>query len=1192
MRIKALTVLLVLSSCAVFSATVFGQEFRGGISGSVTDSSGAAVPKVKVVATEVKTGVKSSAVSESSGGYTIPYLIPGEYEVTAEASGFKRFVRTGITLSTGEHPVIDIRMEVGAVTESVTVHAETPLLVSGNASVGQIITTAEVEDFPVNGRTPAMLANLAFGVVSTFEPGPVRPFDNGAPNAISVGGSPSGTSEMLFNGAPNGGFQNQMAYSPPQDAVMEVRISTFEVDAAQGHTDGGSVNVVSRGGTNQFHGSAYDFNQSSVMDANGFFNNLHGVPRPAYHYNQFGMSAGGPVWIPKVFNGRNKVFWFFAYEGLRDADPATSPLETGSPVNYATVPTAAERKGDFSALLGLGSSYQLYDPSTGVATTSGSTTTITRQPFPNNIIPAGRLDKIAQSYLQFFPQPNAPGQANGFRNYIVNATDKDTYDNEFGRLDFNISDRQRLSVNAWHNYRAQDKNNYFGNIATGTFLYRINQGFGLDDVYTITPRTVMDVHANWTRYMENRGMPSDGFNPATLGFPSYVAGTSEGLQLPAITFTSTSVVSGSQNSFQSLSGNGDGAQAYDSYQIFGDVTMIRGNHVLKAGGDAREYRWSAFTQGNSAGAYTFGSSTASNNFTNGPTASTGVAPLGGDFAAFLLGQPSSGSFDLNTQSTSKSKYFAMFLQDDWRMRPNLTINLGLRWEHETPTSERFNRAVDGFDPTAVNSISATAAAAYAKTPNALLPASQFTALGGPTFASASNPNLYSTAVSLISPHVGLAWTPAKLKKTVIRGGFGVFIAPIEILGNGQTASAVSLNQQGFSQTTSYVATNNNFQTPANAVGWDDPFPTIFRPVGSSNGPSTYLGQALAFYTPQAMNSYSMRWNFGIQRELPGQIVVEVAYIGNHAVHLPITGIQLNYVPRKYLSNTPYDSTNVTLLQGSVTNPLVGLLPNGGSLNGKTVALDQILTPYPQYPLGTGTSSGLQEQGPGAGESYYHSLNVRVQKRFTNGLVLLSNFVYDRLTERVSYLNDSDSAPEKRIGSDSRPLREVLALTYKIPAPYNSRWAKSVFGGWAINSLATFQSGPVIGWGNLNYLGGPLNYNAHQPNGTAFDISQFTNSVNVPTGQKAPNQPTLNIRAFDTQFNDLRRDPTKQWDASLLKDIHFGEQRYLQLRFEAFNVTNRVGFGAPSTTATSTSFGQITTQASTPRRLQIGARLVW
>ena len=1178
--------LTILAAIVLFPAAVFAQEFRGAFSGTVTDPNGAPVPKVKVIATQTHTGTKSETFSDTSGEYTIPFLTPGDYEVTAEVPGFKHYTRSGITLSVGEHPHVDIRLEVGAVNESITVTADAPLVISASPSVGQVITSQEVEDIPVNGRTPVMLAILAMGVTDTAEQNPYRPFDTPG-NNFSVGGAPAGSNEMLLNGTPANAYSGAALYSPPQDAVVEVRVSVFENDAAYGHASGGTINQVTKGGTNGLHGSAYEFNQASLLDANPFFSNKVGQAKPPYHYNQFGFGVGGPVFIPKVYNGKNRIFWFMAYEGLKDSDPATSPIETSTPLVDATVPTAAERTGDFSALLPLstgGTSYAIYDPATGVV----NGTHVSRTPFPNNIIPTSRLNPIAVNYLQYFPLPNATGLPNGQENYVTDAIDSDGYDNELGRLDVNVSDRNKLSIGAWHNYRAQKKANYFDNPSQGNTLWRINQGGSIDDVYTLSPTTVLDVRGSWTRYIQVAGSFSDGMSPSTLGFPSYIAQHAEALQMPYIVFTNTTVAAGTTTSYQPLGYNGNGSDTYDVFQVFGDIAKFRGNHSFKVGADAREYRFSIYLHGNPTGTYTF-----NQNWTNGPLNNAAAAPIGQDLAAFLLGLPSSGQMDVNAQSTADTKYMAIFVQDDWRVRNNLTLNFGLRWEHEIPVSERYDRLVNGFNPTAVNSVSAAAAAAYAKNPNPLVPASQFTALGGLTFANSSNPYEYSTNSNIFSPRAGFAWTPARLgNKTVIRAGFGVFVAPIQAVVNGTGATnGTGVNQEGFSQTTQFSATSNNYLTPAATLS--NPFPNgILTPVGSSAGTGTFLGQQLTLFDPQVRNPYSIRWDLSIQRELPGQMVLEVAYIGSHGMHLPIT-TQLDYIPRQYLSTGPIRNTTVVnQLTGTVPNPFQGLLPNSTSQNGGTVSLAQLLIPYPQYPVPFpgSTSNGIEMQGNGAGSTYFESLNVRLQKRLTHGLTIIENFAWNGQINRLIYLNDSDPAPFKMVSADSRPLRESVGATYEIPVGHgrhfqmHSRIANGALGGWGLNGVLMLQSGPPLAFGNITYLGGPLDFNGHQPNGPAFNISQFDLVAN--------DQLEYNIRYFAEYFNNLRRDQTKNLDLSLMKKFFFGEHRYLQVRFEAFNATNRVTFGAPQLSATSSAFGLISTQANTPRRVQTGLRFVW
>ncbi len=1077
----------ILFLLPLMAAFLSAQEYRGTFSGTVTDAQGGGIAKARIVATETRTGVKSTAESEPSGAYTIPFLAPGQYEITAEAPGFKKAVRQGLTLESGATPTVDIHMEVGQVSDSVTVTAETPILESANPTIGQVLSTKEVDALPVNGRTPMMLGNLAFGVTSTFEPGPVRPFDNSAPNEISIGGAPSSRNEVLLNGAPNAGQTNQMAYSPIQDAVTEVRVNTFDMDAAYGHTMGGTVNVITRSGTNDIHGATWIYNQTSAVDANSFFNNSSGKPRPPYHQNQYGGMVNGPVFVPKVFNGKNKLFFLFGYEGMRDSDPANSPLEGSNPENFITVPTAAERQGNFSSLLSQGSAYTIYDPST--AAVSG--TSITRTPFPNNTIPTARLNPIALNLLQYYPVADAPGTSNGSQNYVSSGTtDFDRYDNEMGRLDVNLSDRNKLSFDARHNYRAQNKNNFFDNPATGNYLYRINQGAALDDVYTISPTLFTDVRLNWARYIENHSSNADGVDPSSLGFPSYISSSAEFKMLPYITFnnsvTSTSAASvtgGARTNFEPLGYNGDGTNFNDIFQLFGDVVKIHGNHTIKVGADAREYRWSGYTYGNPSGTYAFNSV-----WTNATGTGGTAAPLGQEFASFLLGLPAAGGIDLNAHNTVSAKYAGFFINDDWKARSNLTINLGLRWEHDFPEYEKYNRSLDGFNPTATNSISAAAAANYAASPNALLPASAFHALGGPTFASSSNPAIYTDHSKIFSPRVGFAWTPKALgSKTVIRGGVGILVDPILLPISGSLPAVGSsnvaygtLNQPGFSQNTAMTITTNNYLSPAATLS--NPFPggSILQPTGSSLGTSTYLGQSnLAFMDPNLRNAYEARWELSVQRELPKQVVLEVAYIGSRANHLPIE-TQLDYIPAQYLSKSLLRDNNVnSQLTGTTANPFNGLITSG-TLNASKVAAAQLLIPFPQYvvpavPTASTPANGVIMQENPAGSSYYESLNVRLQKRLSNNITVLNNFVWSRLTDRLAYLNDSDPAPEKRISSDSRPLRDVAAATYSLPIGrgralnLQNRWVDGLIGGWGLSGIVTLQSGPVINLGQLHLL---------------------------------------------------------------------------------------------------------------------------
>ncbi|MBV9182476.1 MAG: TonB-dependent receptor [Acidobacteria bacterium] len=1205
------------------------QETRSTISGAVNDSSGAAIAGAKITVTEVRTGVRTLSSSDAAGHYTIPFLPPGDYQVYAEMSGFKSYVRSGIHLASGDQIIIDVRLEVGQVSQTVEVRGEAPLIDYANSSTGQTITTKQVEDFPLNGRNPIMITQLAIGVVATGNPTLVHPFDNGAGAAWSIGGLPSQTSELLMDGAPNATWDNRAAYAPPQDAVQEVKVKAFDTDAAYGHTASGTINEVMKTGTNRLHGSLYEFTQPSALSANTVFNSLANIPVQDTKYNQYGLTAGGPVMIPKLYDGRNKLFWFFTWEKLTDSQPNTK---------FLTVPTDAERTGDLSALLKLGASYQIFNPYSG--TLSGNT--VNRVPFkcdssgnpvtpkltsgagfgtqvggtPCNIIPQQLLNPVALAYLKFYPKPNLAGTATGYSNLGNSSTTDDDYSNELGRLDWATSDRSRLAFNIRHNTELQSKNNYFGNHTTGSLLTRENWGATFDEVYTFSPSLILNVRANYTRMREGHPAPLAGFDPSSLGFPSYLGSSSTYRQLPAISFGRSCGNDTTQaSSFDCFSSSTSDLVPSQSYQVFGDLVKQLNNHALKVGVDARQYRLDAQSYGASTGAFSF-----TTQWTSGPTSSSPAANFGQDFAAFLLGLPTSGTFDLNTRGTYTSYYSAFFLQDDWRVKSNLTLNLGLRFDYETPYREKLGRTNNGFNFAATNPVAGSAIAAYnTKTASKMPFPVNFLVPGGLTFPSPSDGAIYDNKSRLASPRIGFAWSPGILhEKTVIRGGFGLFVQPIALSNlnpTGGYSTSPILTQQGFNQTTQ-VAVASNFLLPG--ANLTNPFPNGFlQPGGSSAGLATFDGQTVNFLNPRMTNPYAERWTVGVEHAIGQSTVVEVAYIGNHALDLPVAFVQFNGIPRQYLSTLPRrDTTLVNTLTASVPNPFAGLLP-GTSLNGTNTMVQQVIAPFPEYPVTDSTtfSSGLVERNVSRGSSYFHELNVRVERRFSKGLQLVGIYGLSKLIERDAFLNATDVNPEKRISPFDHTHRFVAAANYELPigrgrlVNVGSRWADVLIGGWAVNGIYTYQTGAPILWmnGSSNNPGdyplcavpaisgacpvgseavtlGPLHLNNRRISGVAFDTSHF---VTASGGQFQ-----FHLRSLPTTFSDLRQDGQNNFDASLLKRVSLNESTYLQFRLEAFNVWNHPTYGAPNTQVTSTSFGVINTQANRPRQLQFGVRFVF
>jgi hypothetical protein len=1145
------------------SSAVFAQEFRGTMSGKVLDAQEAAVPNTRIVATETETGAKFQTVSNADGSYVLPFLPPGPYAVTAEAAGFKKYVNRNVRVTTNEREQLDIHLDVGTVEQSVTVSAEASMLETATASTGQVLNTRQIADLPINGRAPLALAQLAFGVTPNSDPKFSRPFDNSGPSGFSMGGAPNQSNELLIDGSPDTTRNSRVAYNPPPDAVQEIKVEAFQADAAYGHTGGGSVNVVMRGGTNQFHGSAYEFNQVSKLAATPFFTNkaakldaagnrIAGF-KPTSIFNQWGMTAGGPIRIPKVVNGKDKLFFFFGYEGIHDAFPEPQT---------ETVATAAERKGDFSQLLGVGATYAIYDPLSGVAQSNGR---VQRTPFAGNVIPADRISKIATGLLNYIPLPNQTGTKDGASNYIDDSVRRDVFDGELGRLDYNISERHKFFYSFRHNYRVEDRNNHYHNIATGNLLNRINWGSTLDDVYTFSPTTVMNVRMNWTRFTEANDKPSAGFDFTKLGFPSYLAGASQRLVMPIVDL----------NQFSDWGDNGGDRTPYDTFQIFGTLTKIHGRHTLKVGGDTREARESSASYGNSGGNYVF-----REDYVRGPLDNSPTAPLGQDLASLVLGIPTSGNFQVQSFRTNQAKYYALFVQDDFRPRTNLTVNVGLRFEGDLGTTERFQRSVGGFNPAGVNPVSAAAEAAYAKSPTAGgLPANQFSAKGGLLFEGQNGlGGVYSPKYGYFSPRFGMAWSPAGAgSKTVVRAGFGVFVAPIGV---------IAPQQSGFSQTTNILgATTTSNLRPA--VTLDNPFPTgILQPTGSKLGLATFLGQGITFYNPHPLNPYSVRWNVDIQRQIGGGALIELGYTGNHYVHLPIDQ-NLDGTPAQYLSAAPFrDQAVIDRNSTPVANPFVGLLP-GTNLSGSTVSFNQLVIPVPAF-------TGITMTAGNGGESYFHALQTRFEKRFSHGFQWQANYQFSRTMAKDRYQN-SFGPLEKRPADIDRPHRFVTNFSYELPigkgkpllgspSGFGAAVLDRIVGGWQITGIFSYESGgPAGDWGDMLYYGAPLNWNPNNPD-AVFNTAAFDRVSN--------NQLSNHIRSFPTRFGNLRLPPTDNVDGSIIKNTRIRERLALQYRCEFFNAFNHAVFNGPNLSPTSSAFGTVGSVYNLERHIQMALRMTW
>jgi hypothetical protein len=1153
--------------------------------GRVTDVNGSLVPGAQVRFTNPATNISAVTKTDEAGNYSLLYVPAGQYNVSVEAKGFKGLVlRQPVEVRVGDKLSLDFVLQVGEVSESVTVATEAPLLEAASATAGQVVDRKRISELPLSDGNPFVLSRLAPGVTYTGDLKFSRLFDNLGTSSVVANGAPGGN-EFSLDGSPNTeGREPRVAYVPPADAVQEFKVVTAGFDAQQGHAAGANIDVTLRSGANKFHGSLYEFVRNDVLSTNDFFLNRAGQPRAALRYNRYGGTVGGPIILPRfgeggraVLNGRNRAFFFFSFEGLRDAFP-----EPG----LFTVPTLAERKGDFSALLPLG--IQIYDPLT--AQRVGNR--IQRTPFTNNIILPFRLSSIALNYLAFFPLPNQPAtDAQGRNNFISPSPRSDTFNSESVRIDYTFSSKHNFFFHYTRNDRREDRGNWTGVVGgihpTGTFLFRKNNGATFDDIYTVSPTVVFNFRAGFIRFSSPTVKESEGeFNPAALGFSAHTVSFFGGASyLPLFQIDQFSPIGDTLGS----------PFTHTIYSLQPTVSKLSGRHSFRAGYDVRAYRENASGPGNAAGRYDFHS-----DFTRGPFDNSAAASIGQELAAFLLGQPTAGVIDRNAARSNQTLYQAVFFQDDWRATNKLTLNLGLRYEYEGAPTERFNRNIRGFDDSSPSPIEAAARAAYAANPIPEVSPANFQVRGGLLFASAAHRGFWKADRTNFQPRLGLAYQINGT--TVVRGGWAIYSVPFFIDG---------VQQSGFSQSTNIVPTLDNGLTfRANLF---EPFPDgVAEPPGASLGLATLIGRDLDFVPTSRKNGQSQRWEFSVERELPGQWLVEAAYVGNHGYDLTTEVDSLNAVPRRFLSTGPVrDQATIDFLTANVVNPFQGLAP-GTTLNGATVQRQQLLLAFPQF--------GNIHSRRNDGTSIYHSAQLRVEKRFTRGYTLLASYTWSRLLERISLLNPTDTTYEKRLSSNDSPHRIVVSGIWELPfgngRRFGNRWKgtrEKLLGGWQLQGIWQAQSGRPLDLGNLYFKGDPSKLKTNIKGGTidaVFDTSgfyfndaavQFINpSTGQPTGVPDPvkqrNDPrirlTSNIRTFPSHLSGMRGQPLNLWDLSMIKNFSFTENFRLQLRCEFLNAFNHPEFNNPNLDPTSSSFGKVTSQGNLPRNVQLGIKLIF
>jgi len=1166
MRTRKLTGLIIL--CLLAGALpLAAQEARGTLLGHVTDPSGAVIVGVKVDALNVATGVHYPGTTNGTGDYLLPFLIPGAYSLTAEMAGFKSYSRTGLTVRQSERITMDIVMELGAASEKVTITAEAPLVDTSTASMGQVVDSRTIMDLPTKDSMVLVMATMVPGV--TFTPQTtayIRPFDTGSPSSISVNGVRQLNNEFMLDGSNNtqGG---QIAYSPPQAVVEEFKVQTATFDSAFGFMPGAAVNMTLKTGTNDLHGQTNYFMQNPALNANNYFRLASGKPDMRIH--RMSASLTGPVYIPKLYDGRNKTFFTAAFEWIYSFDP--------SPWVVESVPTPAERTGDFSSLLKLGTNYQIYDPFSTIPAGNGQ---FSRTPLPNNVIPSNRINPVAAKIAQLWDLPNQQGTADNTNNYTMGKNAQDTYNNELFRVDHNVSEKERFYVRG--NLTSLERpENVRQNLTDGDNFYRFNRGAAVDNVYLFSPHFFMDTRFALTRFYTGYTPYQLGWDLAGLGFSSTFVNNIKALDSRALIFPYINVAGQS-----TLGGvNTYNEQWYNTYDAAANFTNLVGKHTLHYGVTYRIYQLNQFDMSQSSG-----NLVANSTYTNGPFNNSASAPIGQGMASFLYGilAPSS-SFPISpTNLAEQNRYWAFYIQDDWKLSQKLTVSVGLRYELPTPLTERYNRAVQGFNPAGASTIAAQVAANYAANPVPQIPVSQFKALGGLTFAGVGGNarELWNSYYKEFMPRIGLAYNINS--KTVIRTGYGIYYQPLGIVnvaGSGAGGGGGgTLNQAGFGSTTSYVGTTDNGQSYI--ANLTNPFPNGFvQPTGSSAGYNTFLGQNISFYEKNLRNPYMQRWQFAVQRELPLTSLVEFSYVGNRSTRLLVTQ-DMNPTPRSYLSTLPTrDQTTINLLASQVANPFYPLLP-ATNLSGSTVALSQLLKPYPQFTAMTALEN--------AGFSWFHSLQARVEKRFSKGLSAQYSFTWSKWMQATSYLNPTDVIPEKVISDLDRPFRHVLNFIYELPfgpgKPFlgsANKVEKAIVGGWQVQSVFTHQSGQALGFGNALLNPGETMADVVLP-ADKRTVGQWfnTSAFNRVTSQ----QLASNIVTLSSAFSSVRAPVVNNWDISLIKNTAISERVKTQFSTLFINAFNHPQFTAPNTTPTSSAFGQLTGAYNWNRLIEFGLKV--
>ncbi len=1157
---------------AALPVLALAQSFTASVRGLVTDASKAAIPAAKVVVTDADRNVQRETVTDSLGRYVVTALPPGRYTLSAEAAGFNKFGMSAFPLQVQQQATIDIELSVGAVATAVEINSSAPLLNTTIATLGQVVENKYILSLPLAGRAPLALVALSPGVTpSNLNPG-------GQSNTNFVAnGTRNSSADVLLDGMSvtnveqNSGITN-LEYQPSVDVVQEFKVQTNFFSAEFGNTGGAVINVVTKSGTNALHGAVYEFHRNSALNANSFFSNRAGRALPDSKRNVFGGTIGGPVRIPKVYNGKDRTFFFYDFEGSRVASATTRNV---------TVPTLLERVGDFTdTRASNGRLITIYNPFNTVRQANGTTL---RQPFPDNKVPASSFSPIALRALATYPKPTSDGNAfTHANNYFAQGSNVSEGNQMDIKIDHVLNDKQRIMSRYSLNFGNGTPAVLWGSLAdpfsNGDSRSR-TQNFVFDFTRTHTATTLFTFRYGVLRQYAQTIPKSDGFDPTSMGLPSIYL-TSGLRQHP--TFSPEGYQETGQVGFGRI-GRGD-----DVNSITGSMTKIFGGHNLKTGAEARLMRLNYLQPGYPQGQFSF------NRQITSEDPNRGDSFQGNAIASMLLSWPSAGQYHIDPWSASASQYFGFYAQDDWKITRKLTLNLGLRYDFDLPRTERYNR-YSWFDFDSKSPIAG-------RVPANACPACG-NLIGQFKFADSDTRSPVSADYNNVQPRFGFAY--ALNERTSIRAGYGLFYTLSRATVKGHNGS-------GFQTNSNLESSRDGGLTRFGSL--ENPYPSGLNiPPGNTLGDATFLGLGIGTDSRENQNPQYQQWNFSIQRALPGNSVFQVNYTGSKGTHLYFGG----GVTNRNRLDPSYWAQGRTSLNALVTNPFYGVVTDPTSrLSAQTVTLNTLLRPYPQY------AGGVSGAARNIANSVYHGVQFQFERRFSHGLSILSHYTISKLIDDSSFSdgnvgwlggvtdvqNPFNLRLERAVSAMDVPQRLVLTFSYQLPFGkgkwLGSRWSKGLdaaFGGWEVNGLLTFSSGFALNSGSqfreLPLQGATLWEGVQRPN--------LIGDPRLPGSVKDRLNRYLNEAAFSRPAPDTygsmprtlpnyRSPGLRNGDVAMFKNIQLTESKSLQFRLEAFNVTNTASFATPHMTFGATNFGVIDSYAGGrgPRELQVAIKFYY